>query len=156
MLMTQFRRINPILTAYRVLMADLSSLMIKHLQTSLRFAPLDYLNSRFTQTFLTAILHLSTKLSREFRTLLPVNSDFTLTKLLNSRENFRVSFILYAILSTAIHHFCTSKLPHSSRFYVINMSFLCRFYVINDYIQNKITCRKSAIYIAIYVICHQI
>ena len=121
---------------------DIKTTQKRHGNDMLLSCTLDSLNPSEPQAFLVVTWHLSLKFSREFETLVPLKSDFTLTKPLNSLENLKRPFILSFPLSPSIIHFSAFKLhrtcrlyvaviPKICRFYVISMSFLCRFYVIN-------------------------
>ena len=104
---------------------------------------LGYLNLSFGQTFQTGRRHLSLKFSREFESLRPVNSDFTLTKVRNSRENLLRLFCLSVPQQASIFHFSACKLLHLSLIHVISMSFLCRFYVIKWMFSENVNIIKS-------------
>ena len=127
---TYKRHTNDIDSTYWQHQFDFLRSYIAHLFAILHSITLGCLNFRCTEPFLIATRYLSIKFSREFWSLLPVNSDFTLTKPLNSLENFRLTYNLSFTFQTPIHHFTACKPFHLSRFYVISMSFLCRFYVI--------------------------
>ena len=80
---------------------------------------LGYLNSSFIMPFLITTRHLSSEFSREFKTLLPLNSDFTLTKPPNSLENLgRTSKHSLPFVASDCH-FSAFKLLHLCLFNVI-------------------------------------
>ena len=64
-------------------------------------------------SFCAVTRHLSSQFSREFETLLPLNSDFTLTKLLNSLENLSATPNLSYGLKQSFMDFSLPKLRFS-------------------------------------------
>ena len=76
---------------------------------------LSRLNPHLPHTFLGLTQALHPKFSREFQTLPQLNSDFTLSFLQNSLENFIPTPILSASFITISKHFSAYK----TQFYVV-------------------------------------